>query len=135
MKNGLPPSRKESGQHSRDVIAHIMLWDKYFFEEAIEKITNHQAVTVQHLDFNEFNKNAVDFAKSKEKQEIIDMTIHYRGKIISHLGHISEEDFPKEHIDGDGNIFSVYNYLMGFIPHDKKHINQLKCFFATGQVI
>lgn len=126
----------EEGKWStRDVIAHIMLWDKYFFEEAIGKVTNNETVTVQHLDFNEFNKNAVAIAKSKGKQEIIDMTLHYRSEILSHLDRISEEDFPKEHIDGDGNMFSVYNYLMGFIPHDTQHIDQLKGFHATGQVI
>lgn len=62
---------------TRDVIAHIMLWDKYFFEEAIEKITNHQQVTVQHLNFDEFNKKAIEYAKTKGKQEVIDMIIHY----------------------------------------------------------
>jgi hypothetical protein len=123
----------EAGKWStRDVIAHIMLWDKYFFEEAIEKISNHQAVTVQHIDYNEFNRNAVEFAKFKEKQEIINLAIHYRNEILSHLGRIPEEDFPKEHLDGDGSIFSVYTYVVDFIPHDTGHINQLKSFLARG---
>jgi len=46
------------------------------------------------------------------------MTIHYREEILRLLGRISEEDFPKEHIDGMARFFSVYNYLMDFIPHD-----------------
>jgi hypothetical protein len=126
----------ETGKFStREVIAHIMHWDKYFFEEAIEKITNYQAVTVHQIDFNEFNKSAVDFVKSKGKEDIFEMTIHYRGQILSHLGRISEEDFQKEHIDGDGKIFSVYYYLMDFIPHDTHHINQLKDFLAMGEPI
>jgi uncharacterized damage-inducible protein DinB len=50
---------------TRDVIAHIMLWDKYFLEEAIQKITNQQPVTVQHLDFNEFNNKALITQKRK----------------------------------------------------------------------
>lgn len=116
-----------------DVVAHIMLWDKYFLEEAIRNITNHQPLTVRHLDFNEFNNKAVEYAKGKSKQEIIDMAIYYRKEIIRHLGFISEEDFTKEHIDGDSNKFSANNYLMGFIPHDLHHINQLKVFFYKVQ--
>ncbi|MGO4274466.1 DinB family protein [Paenibacillus sp. TAF58] len=124
---------EESKWTTRDVVAHLMFWDKYFFEEAIEKITTRQQVTSQHLNFDEFNKRAIEYAKIKEKQEIIDMTIHYRNEILRHLGLIPEEEFVKEHVDGDGNNFSVYNYLMGFIPHDAQHINQLKDFLATVQ--
>jgi len=115
---------------TRDVIAHIMLWDKYFLEEAILKIANHQKVTVQHLNFDEFNKKAIEYAKTKGKQEIIDKTIHNRSEIIHHLRHIPEEEFLKEHIDGDGNKFTVYHYLKGFIPHDAQHLNQLKTFLS-----
>nr|WP_144929304.1 DinB family protein [Paenibacillus bovis] len=44
---------------TRDIIAHIMLWDKYFLENAIERITNRKVISAKHLDFNEFNKEAV----------------------------------------------------------------------------
>jgi hypothetical protein len=66
-------------------------------------------------------------------QEIIDLTIYYRSEILRHLDLIAEEDFTKEHIDGDGNKFSAYNYLMDFIPHDSHHIDQLKAFFSKIQ--
>ncbi|MDL4842351.1 DinB family protein [Aquibacillus rhizosphaerae] len=113
-----------------DVIAHIMLWDKYFLEEAIQKITNHQPLTSKHLDFDEFNKKAIDYAKENSKQEVIDRTVYYRNEVINEINSIPVEDFTKEYLDGDGNIFSVYDYLLGFISHDLHHINQLKDFFS-----
>ncbi|MCL6602917.1 MAG: DinB family protein [Paenibacillus sp.] len=115
---------------TRDVIAHIMLWDKFFFEEAIEKISNSQAVSIQNLDFFEFNKTAVEYAKSKDKQEIIDMTIYYRSEILHHLREISEVEFPVEHIGGDGKTFTIYSFLIDFILHDTQHMNQLKSFLS-----
>jgi len=40
----------ETGKFStREVIAHIMHWDKYFFEEAIEKKNQFSAVTVKQV--------------------------------------------------------------------------------------
>ncbi|WP_462411719.1 DinB family protein [Neobacillus sp. Marseille-QA0830] len=115
---------------TRDVVAHIMLWDQYFLEEAIKKITSHQSLTVKHLDYDEFNKKAIEFAKEKSKRDIIDMSIYFRKELIHHLGSISNEDFTKAYIDGDGNHFSADNYLMSFISHDFYHINQLKLFFS-----
>ncbi|MCU9614438.1 DinB family protein [Caldibacillus lycopersici] len=117
---------------TRDIIAHIMLWDKYFLEEAIIKIVDQHPVTVKHLDFDQFNKNAVIYAKGKSKQEICDMAIYYRAKIVSHLKYLSDEEFFKEHIVGDGNKFSAYSYIEDFIDHDTHHINQVKKFLATS---
>ncbi|WP_084782126.1 DinB family protein [Bacillus niameyensis] len=114
----------------KDMIAHIMLWDKYFLEEAIQRITSQQPLTAKHLDFDEFNKKAVEYAKNKTVQEIIGETVHYRNELLRQLESISDEDFTKEHIDGEGNPFSAYYYLIGFIPHDAHHIEQLKVFFS-----
>lgn len=117
----------------RDVIAHMMLWDKYFLEEAIQKITNHQPLTAKHLDFDEFNRKAVDYAKEQGQQEIIDAAIQYRNELLRQLDSISEEDFAKEHKDGDGNPFSAYYYLIGFIPHDQHHMEQLGAYFSIAE--
>jgi hypothetical protein len=111
-----------------------MLWDKYFFEEAIDKIINNQTIAVQHINFDEFNKKAVEYAKTIDKLEIIDLTIHFRNKILQHLNIISEEDFSKERFDGDGHEFSINNYLVDFISHDTQHINQLKSFLSEFQI-
>lgn len=64
----------------RDIVAHMMLWDRYFLEGAIQKITDQKRITTRELDFDEFNKRAVDYAKTKSKEEIIGEAIQYRGK-------------------------------------------------------
>lgn len=117
---------------TRDTIAHIMLWDKYFLETAIEKVVFREAVTVQHLDFDEFNQKAVEYAKGKNKQEIIERTVHYRNEIVRCIRSMSEEEFRAEHVDGDGNKFSAYQYLLGFTSHDAHHINQINNFLTTN---
>lgn len=119
---------------TRDIVAHIMRWDQYFLEEGIKKIASQQPVTIQHLDFNAFNQNAVEFAKEKSKQEIINLTIFYRSEILRQIASLSGEEFTKEHLDGDGHKFSAYQYLLDFIPHDVHHIDQIKAFISKAQV-
>lgn len=51
-----------------------------FLEGAIQKITDQKRITTRELDFDEFNKRAVDYAKTKSKEEIIGEAIQYRGK-------------------------------------------------------
>jgi hypothetical protein len=91
-----------------EIVGHIMLWDKYFLEESIEKIFNKSILTVQHLNFDEFNSKA---------------KIHVKTISISEL---SDEEYLKTYIDGDGNPFYVTQYLKDFIWHDQHHINQMK---------
>ena len=110
----------------RDVVAHIMLWDKYFLESAIEKIANNQSLTLKNMDFDEFNRHSREYAESISEQEILDLTIRNRSEILNLLESLSDEDFIKEYMDGDGNEFSIYQYLEDFISHDLHHINQLK---------
>ncbi|MGZ9583705.1 DinB family protein [Paenibacillus marinisediminis] len=109
----------------KDVICHIMLWDKYFYEEAIAKIKRGEPLTVRHLNFNEFNANAVEYAMTQSKKSILDQFVEYRSKIINDISELSEEEYIKEYVDGDKKKFSIRKYLRGFIPHDKHHKKQI----------
>ncbi|AIQ40348.1 hypothetical protein MKZ24_28150 [Paenibacillus sp. FSL R7-0297] len=53
------------------MLCHIMLWDKYFYDEAFVKVKEGQPLTAVHQDFNEFNANAVLYARTVTKQEAI----------------------------------------------------------------
>jgi uncharacterized damage-inducible protein DinB len=116
---------------TRDVIAHIMLWDKYFLENAIAKITGGQEITVENLDFNEFNQQAVEFAKSKTKQEIIELTIQYRNEILNQLQQLTDEEFTKVHHFGENNQLSTHHFVEDFIQHDQHHIRQIDAFLKA----
>src|SRR5690606_14701573 len=110
----------------KDVICHIMLWDKYFYEGAIEKIKLGEPVLVKHLNFDEFNANAREYAKTQTRDSIISQFILYREKIIADISNLSEEDYIKDYKNGDKKKFTIRGYLRGFIPHDKGHAKQIK---------
>ncbi|WP_191567191.1 DinB family protein [Metabacillus idriensis] len=112
----------------RDIIGHIMIWDKYILEEAIIKIYSNQPVTVQDVNIDEFNKNAVEYVKTKDQDEIINQTIHYRKELIETLMLLSDEQFFNNYIDSSGNNFSVNSFLEDFIPHDDHHKRQIEEF-------
>ncbi|WP_199618116.1 DinB family protein [Paenibacillus alkalitolerans] len=115
----------------KDIICHIMLWDKYFYEEAILKIKLKEPLTVRHLNFDEFNANAIEYSKSQTKQSIIDRFAEYRSKIINDISGLSDEEYIQEYFDGDKKIFTIQEYLRGFIPHDKQHKEQIEKFLKS----
>ena len=77
----------------KDIMSHIMLWDKYFYEEGVEKIKLGQPLTVKHLDFDEFNANAGDerfhpdnIIWDARESNIIAITDKKTGSIVWKLG-------------------------------------------------
>ena len=117
----------ETGKWSlKDMLCHIMLWDKYFYEEALVKMKEGQPLTAAHQDFNEFNVRAVIYAKTVTRQEAIAQFILYRSKIIELADAASDEALEQFYPDGDGRKFSIRNYLRDFIPHDKHHKKQME---------
>lgn len=117
----------------KDVISHIMLWDKYFYEEGIRKVKLEEPVTVRHLNFDEFNSNAREYAKTQTRDSIIDQCIDWRGRIIQDISGLTEEEYAKPYIDGDKKKFSIRGFLRGFVPHDKHHKKQMEKFLKTIQ--
>jgi len=115
----------------KDIICHIMLWDKYFYEEAIEKIASGEKITLKHLNFDDFNSRAIIYGRTIETDELIEKAIYYRKKIIDDIGTLSEEAIEQNYIDGDGNVFNVPQYLKDFIWHDQHHMNPLKEYLKT----
>jgi uncharacterized damage-inducible protein DinB len=111
----------------RDIVCHIMLWDRFFHEGAIDKIASDTplTLTMQGLDFDEFNDKAMDYAKTQTKKEILNQALAIRSKIITQLEQISEALFHQKYIDADGHPFTIYEYLIDFIGHDRHHMKQI----------
>lgn len=112
----------------KDIISHLMLWDKYFYEGAIKKVILREPIITKHLDFNEFNANAMEYAKLLTKQTLIEQFVWYRTKIIDATAGLTEEEYVKEYKDGDRKNFSVRKYMRSFISHDKHHKKQIEQF-------
>jgi len=115
----------------RELVSHMLLWDKYFNEGAIERIALGQPLTIQHLDFDAFNANAKVYGKETPVQELIDQAIQYRTKIIQHISSLTEAGYAEVYQDGDGNPFAVEHYLRDFYDHDLHHMGQLKALVGN----
>ncbi|WP_052675998.1 DinB family protein [Paenibacillus sp. IHBB 10380] len=110
----------------RELVSHMMLWDKYFFETAIEKIYKEETLTLQHQDFNEFNDKAMEYGKKTSIRQLIDQTIDYREQIIQHIRKLPEESYLASY--GAEEPFRLPQYLKDFIWHDQGHMSQLDHF-------
>ena len=106
-----------------DIVSHIMLWDKYFFEAAIDPILNNNPLTLEHLDYDSFNKEAIEYGRTKTKDELIHLTIQYRNLILESIESLSDEKFTREYVDGK---FTLMSYLKDFIGHDQHHMRQIE---------
>lgn len=115
----------------KDIVSHLMLWDKYFYEGAIKKIMMSEPITTKHLDFNEFNANAIEYAKLLSVQTLIEQFVHYRTRIIDAAASMTNEEFDHEHKDGDRKKFSVRKYVRSFLPHDKHHKKQIELYLKS----
>lgn len=110
----------------RAVVSHIMLWDKYFYDHAIDKVRNQEPLTLKHTDYDEFNKNAQSYSEQVSVEELIRQSIFYREQIIAAIQSLSDELYEKEYVDGDGHPFFVAQYLKDFIWHDQHHMAQVE---------
>lgn len=117
----------------KDIVCHIMLWDKYFYDEAINKIASSKPVTLKHINFDEFNKGAVAYAKTISIEELIEKTIFYREKIISDIQAMPADMIVQNYIDGDGNNFNVIQYVKDFIWHDRHHMIPLQEYLKANK--
>lgn len=122
----------ESGKWTvRDIVSHIMLWDKYFYEEAIVNIATDKLLTLKHLNYDDFNRKAMDYGRTLKTNELIEMTIFCREKIIEDINRLSDEVIDQNYLVGDNNLFNISQYLKDFIWHDQHHMKPLKEYLKT----
>ncbi|MFC4099556.1 DinB family protein [Paenibacillus xanthanilyticus] len=114
----------------RDIISHIMLWDKYYLEEAIERISQGEPISARHLDYDAFNRDAMTFAATRSPKVILDLAIRFRSEIIRQLTMLGEERASRVYTDADGHPFAVRQYAADFIAHDAHHMAQIRRFLG-----
>ncbi|WCR28686.1 DinB family protein [Paenibacillus thiaminolyticus] len=105
-----------------DIVSHMMLRDKYFYEEAISPIANDKQVMVSHLDFDAFNRKAIEYGKTVTKDELIQLTTRYRNLLVETIQRFNDDTFLRKYAEGK---FTVKSYLQDFIWHDQHHIAQI----------
>ncbi|MEC0238921.1 DinB family protein [Paenibacillus dokdonensis] len=110
----------------RDIISHIMLWDKYFLEHAVRPMAEHQPLTLKNLDFNEFNRNAADYGLTQSQPFLIGETVKARRQLLELMQSIPETEYSHKH----GGIMSIDEYLVDFYEHDRHHMAQINTYIA-----
>lgn len=111
----------------RELVSHMMLWDKYFFETAIEKIYKEETLTLQHQEYNVFNDTAMDYGKRTSIKDLGEQSIYIREQIIQHIRKLPEEIYLASYMDS-GEPFHIPQYLKDFIWHDQHHMSQVDDF-------
>ncbi|MCJ8010519.1 DinB family protein [Paenibacillus sp. KQZ6P-2] len=110
----------------RDIMSHIMLWDKYFLVHAVRPMAEHQPLTLKNLDFNEFNRDAAAYGLTQSKEELIRQIVEARSQLIELLQSIPESEYGDKH----GGTMSVDEYLVDFYEHDRHHMGQIHTYIA-----
>lgn len=110
---------------AKAVVCHLMLWDKYFYEEAILKIGSSAEVTSKDLDFEVFNAGAAEYAEAVTGRQAAEDCIHYRKALVDAIAAMEDERIERPFPDGDGRPFTVRGYMKDFIGHDRHHARQL----------
>ncbi|MBW4840580.1 MAG: DinB family protein [Paenibacillaceae bacterium] len=103
------------------LVSHLMMWDKYFWERAIQPISQDQPLSLQELDFDEFNREAVEFGHSKSKSELIELAVYYRRLILEAIEGMDEAKLNQTYGE-----FTIESYLRDFIWHDQHHRSQIE---------
>jgi hypothetical protein len=109
-----------------EVIAHIMLWDKYFLDHAVRKIARSEPITLGHPEFQAFNRDAAEYGKRAEKSKLLEDTVAVRSEIVACLRLIPEENYDTNYTDAEGKMFNVREYILDFSSHDAHHEDQLR---------
>jgi len=113
---------REGAWTIHSVVTHILMWDQYFLEAAIDPIANHQPVMLKELDFDAFNQQAADYGQTLSKEELIELTQRYRSNIIDRLKAMDDE-WSRSYADGK---FTLESYMKDFIWHDQHHRHQIE---------
>lgn len=110
----------------RGVVAHILRWDDYFYQEAVDKVATGEPLSVKHLDYDDFNEIAKAYGKTTSVIELVTQAIHSRERIINAIAKFSKERYEAAYEDADGHPFHTSQYLKDFIWHDRHHIVPIK---------
>lgn len=92
-------------------------------------------MTVQHLNFDEFNREAAAYAHTIPLDQLVRETLQCRQNVIDAITEMSEEDYLQSHVDGDGNPspFSTPQYLQDFLWHDRHHMEPMRALLDKGE--
>jgi len=113
----------------RDIISHIMGWDKNFSKTLNQVINNEEAKLEEHHDVQAFNEASVAFGREMKLQDLLQEAISQRKQLIIKLNMVSESAFARQF---HNSAYTLETFLQEmFINHDKHHEEQIRKYLQT----
>ncbi|MDO3411068.1 DinB family protein [Saccharibacillus sp. CPCC 101409] len=109
----------------REMTAHMLEWDCYFYEHAVQKAARERTVTLAKPDFDAFNAKAAVCGKMLPVYELAARTISAREAIIGTIRAMPDDVYLDVHPQIGGGEFRLEQYLRDFLRHDRHHTAQL----------
>ncbi|GGO02812.1 DinB family protein [Saccharibacillus kuerlensis] len=110
----------------REMVAHIVEWDCYFYEYAVKKTTVGDTPAIKPMDDEEFNAKAAAVGKMMSAGELTARAFSVRTALLEAIGNMSEERYLQVFTQPNGQKFQAEQYLQDFIWHDRHHLTQVK---------
>lgn len=111
------------------IIAHIMMWDRFFYEERMPLML--EGGTLSSIDaeqVEELNKKAEVYAHTGiSLSEMINKAIEQRTRLVETL---KDQDLSKSFTIKD-NKYTLESYVKGEVEHDLHHLKQLTAEVPT----
>ena len=115
----------------RDIISHIMMWDKNFLDKIVPKLLNQEPVTLEEdTDVQGLNDQAVEYGKTLTQNQLLNEAIFYRSKIVYQLRKLPKPAFLMVFPGHDS--FTLASFLKDlFVSHDAHHKKQINQFLSV----
>lgn len=113
----------------REMVAHIVAWDRYSYENAIVKLLAGQETTLVpegNETFDSFNARAAETGRARSAVELTADAIAWRKKLSDGFRALSDEEFSRTYRYSNGENFQAAGYMRDFAEHDRHHLAQVK---------
>ncbi len=112
----------------RDVISHIMMWDKNFLLKIIPQINNgRMPVLAEEEDVQGFNQRAKEYGELLSKEQLLEEAIDARQELLAQLERLPAAAFYEEVPQQGGYTLNTFLAEM-FVSHDTHHEKQIKSY-------
>ncbi|MFD3274035.1 maleylpyruvate isomerase N-terminal domain-containing protein [Paenibacillus dendritiformis] len=113
----------------RDIISHIMGWDKNFSKTLNQVINNEEVKLEEHHDVQAFNEASVAFGRKMKLQDLLQEAISQRKQLTVKLNMVSESAFVRQF---HNSAYTLETFLQEmFINHDNYHEEQIRKYLQT----
>ncbi|WP_233711122.1 DinB family protein [Lederbergia citrisecunda] len=123
-----------------EIISHILNWDNHLLSEVLPSVRNENGMDFP--DFDAFNKNASEYAKSGiSKTKLLKEAKDTRKLLVKELGEMPNENLNKPltangvtHCPFTGTPYSLLYIVKEFIDHDNHHKRQITQFLKENNL-